>query len=128
MLYNIFLVLSSILFAAFVFIKILPGRGVKQITIDELRPQLKDESVQLIDVRPPAKYGQFHIYGFQNIPLREIRKQVHALDKDKKTIVICQTGTQGNEACKRLKRRGFTDLANVRGGLSTWEPVHIDRT
>jgi len=121
-------ILASVIFALLVFMKILPGRGVKQITVDELRKMLKDESVQFIDVRPPAKYNQFHVYGFENIPLRHIRKESKSLSKDKKTVVICQTGARGNEACKRLKRRGFTDLSNVRGGLSTWEPIHIDRT
>ncbi|MEI3604411.1 rhodanese-like domain-containing protein [Pseudogracilibacillus sp. SE30717A] len=120
--------LVSIIFALLVLIKILPGRGINQITANDLRKQLKDESIQFIDVRPPAKYDQFHIYGFKNIPLREIRKQAKTLSKDKQTIVICQTGAKGNEACKRLKRRGFTNLSNVRGGLSTWEPIHIDRT
>lgn len=120
--------LVSITFALLVLKKILPGRGIKQITVTDLRKHLKDDSIQLIDVRPPVKYDQFHIYGFKNIPLRDIRKQARTLSKDKQTIVICQTGAKGNEACKRLKRRGFTDLSNVRGGLSTWEPIHIDRT
>lgn len=128
MTYDIITFVITILFVAAVLIKILPGRGIQQMTADELRAQLKDESIQFIDVRPPAKYNQFHIYGFKNIPLRDIRKQAKSLSKDKKTIVICQTGAKGNEACKRLKRRGFTNLANVRGGLSTWEPIHIDRT
>ncbi|MEI3611144.1 rhodanese-like domain-containing protein [Pseudogracilibacillus sp. SO30301A] len=119
---------ASIIFATLVLIKILPGRGIAQITVNDLREQLKDESIQFIDVRSPAKYNQFHIYGFKNIPLREIRKQAKRLSKDTKTVVICQTGAKGNEACKRLKRRGFTNLANVRGGLSTWEPIHIDRS
>jgi len=120
--------LASVIFAVLVLKKILPGRGIEQITVNDLKKRLKDESIQFIDVRPPAKYRQFHIFGFKNIPLREIRKQAKFLSKDKKTIVICQTGAKGNEACKRLKRRGFTNLANVRGGLSTWEPIHIDRT
>lgn len=128
MLYDIILFSSSILFAVFVFIKILPGRGVGQLTADELRQELRDEQIQFIDVRPPAKYAQFHIYGFKNIPLRDIRKSAQRLDKNKKTIVICQTGAKGNEACKRLKRRGIKNIHNVRGGLSTWEPIHIDRT
>src|SRR5690625_884219 len=128
MTYDIITFVITILFVAAVLIKILPGRGIQQMTADELRAQLKDESIQFIDVRPPAKYNQFHIYGFKNIPLRDIRKQAKSLSKDKKTIVICQTGAKGNEACKRLKRRGFTNLANIRGGLSTWEPIHIDRT
>src|SRR5690625_2452595 len=120
--------LASITFALLVFKKILPARGVTQLTVNDLRAQLKDETIQFIDVRPPAKYHQFHIFGFKNIPLREIRKQAKNLSKDKKVVVICQTGAKGNEACKRLKRRGFKKLANVRGGLSTWETVHIYRT
>lgn len=97
------------------------------MTADELRKELKNEDVQFIDVRAPAKYSRFHIHGFQNIPLKEIRKRAKTLSQDKKTILICQTGTKGNEACKRLKRRGFKDIHNVRGGLSTWEPIHIER-
>lgn len=128
MAYDIVMIVITVLFIWFVFSKILPARGVAQITVDELRPQLKDEDIQFIDVRPPAKYEQFHIYGFKNIPLKEIRKRAKELDKNKKTILVCQTGTKGNEASKRLKRRGFTNLANVRGGLSTWDPIHIDRT
>ncbi len=120
MLYDFILLGSSLFFGTLILIKILPGRGIGQLTADELRPQLKEKDFQLIDVRPPMKYAQFHIFGFQNIPLKEIKKRAKTLDKNKKTIVICQTGAKGNEACKRLKRRGFKDIHNVRGGLSTW--------
>lgn len=118
----------TILFVAVVLKIILPARGVKQITADELRVHLKDDDVQLIDVRPEGKYNKFHIYGFKNIPVADIKKQVASLDKEKLTITICQTGAHGNRACKKLKRRGFTNLANVRAGLSAWDPIHIDRT
>src|SRR5699024_790715 len=121
-------IVFTVLFIGFIFYKILPIRGVERITVYELRPQLKEEYVQLIDVSPRARYNQFHIYGFKNITLMDIRKGSKQLDKNKKTSLICQTATKGNEASKRLKRRGFKNLANVRGGLSTWDPVHIDRT
>lgn len=112
----------SVIFAIVILKKILPARGVEQITVDELRSLLKDDSVQLIDVRPVAQFSKFHIYGFDNIPLKDIRSRASTLSKDKKVILICQTGARANEAAKRLKRRGFNDLANVRGGLSTWDP------
>lgn len=118
----------TILFVAIVLKLILPARGVKQMTTDELRTYLKDGDVQLIDVRPESKYHKFHIYGFRNIPVANIRKEADTLDKDKLTITICQTGAHGNRACKKLKRRGFKNLANVRAGLSAWDPIHIDRT
>src|SRR5690625_3647975 len=114
MTFEIFQLTVSVLFVIIVFKMILPARGVKQITVDELREQLKDEDIQFIYVRKPSKYNQFHIYGFKNIPLKEIRKEAKNLSKDKETVLICQTGTQGNIACKRLKRRGFKNLTNVR--------------
>ena len=118
----------TIIFVFAVLKFILPARGVQQITVNELKSQLKDDSIQFIDVRQAGKYNQFHIFGFKNIPLSEIRKQANMLSKDREIVTICQTGTQGNRACKKLKRQGFTKLSNVRGGLSTWEPIHIDRT
>ncbi|HLR64424.1 MAG TPA: rhodanese-like domain-containing protein [Pseudogracilibacillus sp.] len=118
----------TIIFVAVILKLILPARGVKQITVEELRPYLKENNVQLLDVRPVEKYERFHIYGFDNMPVANIKKEADQLDKNKLTITICQTGAHGNRACKKLKRRGFTNLANVRGGLSTWDHIHIDRT
>ena len=93
---------------------------------EDVKKEVQDlqnrDNLQLIDVRNPAQFEQFHIYGFHNIPLKHIRKQAKNLDPAKKTIVVCQTGAKGNEACKRLKRRGIKNIHNMRGGLSTWQP------
>lgn len=124
---GVFKFLSSIIFTFVILKTILPARGVEQITVRELHRRLKDESIQFIDVRPPAQYRRFHVFGFKNMPLRQLGKQVASLDKDRPVVTICQTGALGNRACKRLKRYGFKKLTNVRGGLSTWEPVHSPR-
>ncbi len=121
-------IVITIIFVFAILKYILPARGVRQITINELKERLDDEEIQLIDVRHPLKYRQFHIYGFDNIPLSEIKKRATNLSMENEVITICQTGTQGNQACKKLKRLGFKNLANVRGGLSTWTPVHVDRS
>lgn len=126
--YTLLNIIVTVAFVSFVLWKIMPARGVQQLRAPELRELLQNKEIQFVDVRPPAKYQQFHIFGFDNIPLKEIRKAAKHLSKDKKVVFICQTGTKGNEACKRLKRRGFKNLANVQGGLSAWEPIHIDRT
>lgn len=118
---------ASVIFAFVILKIILPARGVEQITVMELHQRLEDESIQFIDVRPPAHYKRFHVFGFKNIPLRELRKKAATLDKDRPVITVCQTGAHGNRACKRLKRYGFKKLANVRGGMSSWEPIHTYR-
>src|SRR5690625_2358949 len=114
----------SVIFALIVLWQIIPPRGVEQITADILVEWLaeKKDTYQFIDIRSPEKFERLHVYGFRNIPLNDLKKEIDTLSKDKKVVVICQRGIYGNEACRILKRRGFSDLANVRGGVVSWEP------
>ena len=127
MTYTIINIVVTLLFAGFVLWKIFPAREVRQIRTPQLKELMQNDDIQFIDVRSPQQYNQFHIYGFENIPLKDIRKEATNLNKDQPVVLVCQTGTKGNEACKRLKRRGFKKLANLQGGLSTWEPMHVER-
>lgn len=92
------------------------------ITGDELRKILdrNNKNYQFIDVSIPREYNSYHIEGFENIPLRKIRKEADRLDKDKKTILICQSGHISKEAVRRLQKLGFKDLTIVKGGISLW--------
>ena len=127
MAYTIFVIVVTLLFVGFVLWKIFPARGVRQIRTPQLKELMQNDDIQFIDVRAPQQYAQFHIHRFQNIPLKHIGKEAKNLDKDQPVVLVCQTGMKGNEASKRLKRRGFRKLANVQGGLSTWEPMHVER-
>lgn len=127
MTYTIINIVVTLLFVGFVLWKILPARGVRQIRTPQLKELLQNDDIQFIDVRDPQQYEQFHVFGFRNIPLKHIRNEAKNLDQSQPVVLICQTGMKGNEACKRLKRRGFKKLANVQGGLSTWEPMHVER-
>ncbi len=100
--------------------KIIPSKAVKQIRGEELQEILKSDHAILIDVRKQSQFAQFHIKGFKNIPLSQIKKATAELpDKNIEIVIMSQTGSAGNEACKRLKRRGFTNLTNVQGGMSS---------
>lgn len=116
------LVLLAVIFGFGFYIlrKIIPSKAVKQIRGDELQEILKSDHAILIDVRKQSQFAQFHIKGFKNIPLSQIKKATAELpDKNIEIVVMSQTGSGGNEACKRLKRRGFTNLTNVQGGMSS---------
>lgn len=105
----------------FIVQRILPARGVRHLSVSELKAVLKDNNKQFIDVRTPAEYKANHIRGFQNIPLHTLAKLAdQKLSKDKEVIVICQSGMRSQKACKILRKMGYTNLANVRGGISAW--------
>ncbi|WP_106770030.1 rhodanese-like domain-containing protein [Paenibacillus faecalis] len=108
------------LFILFLIWRILPGKGIKQITTSELKHELKDKNKQFIDVRTPGEFGSNHIKGFKNIPLQQLAERSGSLSKDREVVVICQSGMRSNKASKQLKRLGFAKVTNVKGGMSAW--------
>src|SRR5690625_4002302 len=101
--------------------KFIPAKDVQQITGEELKEKLNQKDKQYIDVRARREYEINHVEGFTNIPLKRIRREHHTLDKDKETYVICHTGIQSMDACKRLKRLGLTHLIHVKHGLKDFQ-------
>lgn len=118
------ILLISCLFGIYVIYEISPPRGVKQIDVLELNKLLDAENkndFQYIDVRPADEFDAVHVYGFRNIPLKELKNEISSLSKNKSVVVICERGNNSNEACRILKRHGFSNLIQVRGGIITWE-------
>lgn len=100
--------------------RFIPAKGVKQITTSDLKPMLKEKSIQFIDVRTPMEYKSNHIKQFQNTPLANLAQKHQQLSKDKEVVLICQSGMRSNKASKKLKKYGFTKVTNVKGGMSAW--------
>lgn len=111
-----------ILLLVFVLLRrILPVKGVKQVTTSELKKMLNDKSKrQYLDVRTPGEYKGGHIRQFQNMPLHQLKQKADKLAKDQEVVVICQSGMRSMQAAKALKKAGFQQVTNVRGGMSAW--------
>lgn len=100
--------------------KMMPTKGVQSVSTDQLKELLKDKSKQFIDVRTPGEYKSQSIKQFQNIPLNQLPGELSKLDKTKETFVICQSGMRSTKAANILKKAGFPNVINVRGGMSAW--------
>lgn len=114
---------SVVILLSFLIVKrMFPTKGVRMITTSELRSELKDKKKQLIDVRTVNEFNRSKIKGFKNIPLHELKqKAVTELSKDKEVVVICQSGMRSQQACKQLKKLGYNQVTNVRGGMNAWQ-------
>lgn len=98
--------------------RMLPVKGIRQISTSELKNELKEKNKQLVDVRTPAEFKGNHIKGFKNIPLHLLSQKANELSKEKEVIVICQSGMRSQKASKVLKKLGFKQITNVRGGMN----------
>ncbi|MFS0776655.1 rhodanese-like domain-containing protein [Neobacillus sp. 3P2-tot-E-2] len=100
--------------------RFIPTKGVRNITTTELKNELNDKNKQFVDVRTPGEFKGNHIKGFKNIPLHQLTQKATELSKDKEVVVICQSGMRSQKASKQLKKLGFTNVTNVKGGMSAW--------
>src|SRR5690625_7236281 len=91
-------------FGIIVLRKIIPSKAVKQIRGDELQEILEEDKAILIDVRRQSQFAQFHIQGFNNIPLSQIKKAATDIqNKNAEIVVISQTGASENKERNRIK-------------------------
>jgi rhodanese-related sulfurtransferase len=104
----------------FIALRFKPAKGVKNITPNELKAELKDKKKQFIDVRTQGEFNGYHIPEFKNIPLHQLAQKTNKLSKDKEVVVICQSGMRSQKASKILVKSGFKHVTNVKGGVSAW--------
>jgi len=100
--------------------KFLVGKGIEQITLEELKPLLGEKNRQFIDVRTPGEFRRNHIKGFKNIPLNEFSQRTNELSADQEVFVICQSGIRSGKACQQLKKKGFERITNIKGGVGSY--------
>lgn len=81
----------------------------------------------VVDVRPTADYAKGHIINAVSIPMNGFKKQIGTLQKhkDKPILVTCRSGSQSSMACQQLRKEGFEDVHNLRGGVLAWESANL---
>jgi sulfur dioxygenase len=92
----------------------------------EIDPQALDEAgpaVQIVDVRESAEYhgALGHIAGALPIPLGELAERAgKELDAQRPVVTVCRSGARSAQAALLLGRQGFTQVANLAGGMLRW--------
>jgi len=114
-------VLSPVIVAANVLLNKLEGR-VRGIQASEVKEKLETskETFQVLDVRENDEVEKKRIPGSVWIPLGELKKRVHELDKSKEIVVHCESGLRSYKACLRLQHEGLKNVRNVDGGMLCW--------
>jgi len=74
------------------------------------------EGAGILDVRTVDEYRSGAINHSQNVPLSQIRKFSESLDRTRKYVIYCQTGSRSSVAAFMLNQRGFSTVA-LKGGL-----------
>ena len=81
----------------------------------------------ILDVREGADYAAGHLPRARHIPLKELDKRLDEIAKfkDKPVIVTCRGGARAGAACRLLKRSGFNNVYQLKGGVAAWEQASL---
>ncbi len=91
------------------------------ITPKDVKAKLdRGDSFTLIDVREHHEYQICKIPSAKLIPLGELPKRLHELDKAAEIVAHCKSGVRSGKAVDLLKQHGFTKARNMKGGILAW--------
>jgi rhodanese-related sulfurtransferase len=104
-------------------------RPIGSAEFDEYWEKIKKGEVALIDCRAEKdarpfveKYPDF----WKSIPQDELRKRIDEVPKDKKVVLICNTGVRSYEAQLNLNQLGYNDNVSVQGGVAFMKKWGMD--
>lgn len=97
---------------------------VKQMEVTELKASLESNSVLLIDVRGGEERAKASVAAAKPMD-RETMLEIEAMPKDTPLAFICHTGNRSQVAAEHFRKQGFSNVANVVGGIDAWS-LQID--
>lgn len=95
-----------------------------EVSAEVFEKGLADKQVQLLDVRTAAEFKNGHIKNALQAnwnDRNEFEKRAAALDKNKPVYIYCLSGPRSNAAASWLRKQGFANVVELRGGFSNWK-------
>jgi len=94
--------------------------GIPQMTVKELKQRLDaGDNVLVLDVREPYEYQIANIGGTL-IPQNDVPQRLAEIDRDREVVVHCRTGGRSQRIAEFLKQSGYSNVANLAGGIHAW--------
>ncbi len=84
---------------------------------------INHQEAMVLDVREDGEYREGHIIDSLHIPLGQLNGKLESLApyKSKPVIVGCRSGARSAHACGMLRKQGFEQVYNLRGGVMAWQ-------
>ena len=101
---------------------------IREISVAELKARRdRGEKPLVIDVREPWELQLASIPDVVHVPMNQVPARFGEFSKDVETIVMCHAGGRSMRVAHFLAAQGFTNVANLAGGISAWSET-IDAT
>ena len=105
----------------------LAGGGGSEIGTLEATRLMNQSGSLVLDVRDAKDYAAGHLPRARHIPLKELAGRLGELAKfkEKPVIVTDKSGTRAGMACRFLRRSGFSNVFQLKGGVAAWQQASL---
>ena len=95
---------------------------IQPVALDECLAGAGGDAIQVIDVREPAEFaGDLgHLRGARLLPLATLGAASAGIDQARPVVTVCRSGARSAQASVLLAKAGFTQVANLAGGMLRW--------
>lgn len=88
------------------------------IEMETFEQLLKEETIVILDVREPHEMPRIEHPNLIEIPMKNHGEYAEILDRDRKTVVVCQSGIRSRLVIDQLKEHhAYSNLLNLKEGL-----------
>jgi rhodanese-related sulfurtransferase len=96
--------------------------GMRHFSPTETVEAIKEGAI-LVDVRPEplVNIKAFAVEGIICCPYHDFEENIKVIPVDKPVILADAAGLRSKECVKILMDRGYTNVANMAGGIMDWE-------
>lgn len=100
-----------------------PFRAGQEVGAFDAVQLINRKDAVVIDVRDVGEFEAGHISGARHVPEKQLAERLKELEKfrDRPMIVTCRSGMRSSAAVQVLRRNGFSEAVNLRGGIGAWE-------
>jgi rhodanese-related sulfurtransferase len=80
---------------------------------------LREDRIQLVDVRETHEREAGHVPGSRHVPLAELTAAAPTIDPSLPVVFVCRVGARSSMAAWSFARAGY-DAHNLQGGMIGW--------
>ena len=86
---------------------------------------MDDDDLIILDVREEKERSSGFIKSDIHIPMAQVKAKLDSLDKSKKILTYCRTGTRSNRISELLCRNQFENVYCLNGGFDAWQKAGL---
>lgn len=101
---------------------------IRELSVEELKARRdRGENPLVIDVREEWELQLARIPDVVHVPMNQLPARLGEFSREAETVIMCHAGGRSLRVAQFLVQQGFTNVANLSGGISAWSQA-VDAT